>query len=73
VRDGGKFNAPVGAGHFRVDNLRSVVHFGSTVQRPIKRDTDVDLLLVLRTVPSGRGARMLMTSATEQLMTLRWL
>lgn len=50
------------------DNLRAVVHFGSTVQRPIKRDTDVDLLLVFRTVPSGRGPRMLMTSAAEGLV-----
>lgn len=61
-----RFVAALQASHG--DNLRTVIHFGSTVQRPLKRDTDVDLLLVFRTVPSGRGPRMLMTAAAEQLV-----
>ena len=48
------------------DNLRSIIQFGSTVHRPLKRDTDLDLMLVFKEVPAGRGPRLLITAKAEK-------
>lgn len=37
--------------------LVSIIQFGSTVRGPLKRETDIDLLLIFETLPVGRLAR----------------
>lgn len=37
--------------------LRVVIHFGSTVRRPLKYETDVDLLVIFDRLPDGAIAR----------------
>ncbi len=47
------------------DNLRSAIHYGSTIHSPLKRETDLDLLLVFRHLPAGRQARAEVTRLAE--------
>ncbi len=36
-------------------NLVAIVHYGSTVTSPLKRTTDIDLLVIVRELPHGRN------------------
>ncbi len=53
------------------DNFIAAIQFGSTTKRPIKIETDVDLLLVFNTIPKGKWERFQFTKNKEQELELK--
>lgn len=48
------------------ERLVSAIQFGSTVRGTLKRETDIDLLLIFETLPTGRIARSRIMDHIEQ-------
>jgi predicted nucleotidyltransferase len=47
--------------------LVSIIQFGSTVRGPLKRETDIDLLLIFEKLPVGRLARSEIVEGIEKV------
>lgn len=50
------------------DNLLAMIQYGSTTSGPLKHETDLDLMLVFRTLPADRFARFEVFYPVEQRM-----